>query len=142
MQYDASRNGDRASSLTITYTATKILFVYSFSGNCAASVRISTFMCLWAIYIFPGSVHIFPAAEKADRSWKYINLSQIYKRRNWETELYNSVLEITVSFLGIHTWEPDIYIGFHLALSHVQHSITVHNRDKGTNAHYTEAITI
>ncbi len=30
-----------------------------------------------------------------------------------ETEHYNSVLEIrggTVSFLGIHQWEPDIYI--------------------------------
>jgi hypothetical protein len=29
-----------------------------------------------------------------------INLSQIYECRNWETEHYNSVLEITVSFLG------------------------------------------
>ncbi len=29
------------------------------------SVPISTVMCLWAIYIFLGSVHIFPAAEKA-----------------------------------------------------------------------------
>jgi hypothetical protein len=27
-------------------------------------------------------------------------------------ELGNSVLEIPVSFLGIHKWEPDIYIGF------------------------------
>jgi hypothetical protein len=35
---------------------------------------------------------------------------------NWETEHYNSVLEITVSFLGKHKWEPDIYIGFSPAL--------------------------
>ncbi len=45
----------------------------------------------------------------------YINLSQIYEYRNWETEHYDYVLEITVSFLGIHKWEPDIYIGFSLA---------------------------
>jgi hypothetical protein len=41
-----------------------------------------------------------------------INLSQIYECRNWETEHYNSVLEITVSCLGIHKWEPDVYIEF------------------------------
>jgi hypothetical protein len=29
----------------------------------------------------------------------------MYECRNWETEHYNSVL--TVSFLGIHKWEPD-----------------------------------
>ncbi len=28
-------------------------------------------MCLWAIYIFSRSVHIFPAVEYADRSWEY-----------------------------------------------------------------------
>jgi hypothetical protein len=61
----------------------------------------------------------FPAAEKAHRSWKYINPSQIYECRNWETEHYNSVLEIRVSFLGIHKWKPDIYIGFLPAL-HLQ----------------------
>jgi hypothetical protein len=48
-----------------------------------------------------------------------INLSKIFECRNWETEHYNSVLEITVSFLGIHKWEPDIYIGFSPAL-HLQ----------------------
>ncbi len=39
--------------------------------------------------------------------------------RNWETDYYNSVLEITVSFLGIHKWEPEIYIGFSQVL-HLQ----------------------
>jgi hypothetical protein len=33
-----------------------------------------------------------------------------------ETEYYKFVLEITVSFLGIHKWEPDIYFGFSPAL--------------------------
>jgi hypothetical protein len=32
--------------------------MYSFSGNCMASDPISSFMCLWDIYIFPVSVHI------------------------------------------------------------------------------------
>ncbi len=102
------------------HTATKFPFMYSFSGNCAASEPISTFMCLWAIntYSQDRSTY-FPAAEKADRSWKYINLSQIYECRNWETGPYNSVLEITVSFLEIHKWEPDIYIGLSQAL-HLQ----------------------
>jgi hypothetical protein len=61
----------------------------------------------------------FPAAEWADRSWKYINLSKIYESRNWETEYYKSVLEIIVSFLGIFNWKLDIYTGFSPAL-HLQ----------------------
>jgi hypothetical protein len=48
-----------------------------------------------------------------------INLSQIFECRIWETEHYNPVLEITVLFLGIHKWEPVIYIGFSPAL-HLQ----------------------
>ncbi len=48
---------------SLLYTATKIPYIYSFSGNSAASTQISTFMCLWAIYIVPGSVYIFPPAE-------------------------------------------------------------------------------
>ncbi len=41
-------------------------------------------MCLWAIYIFPGSVHIFPSAEKADPLWEYIIRSQTHECGNWD----------------------------------------------------------
>ncbi len=74
-----------------------------------------TCVCERFIYSQEDRSIYFPAAELADRSWKYINLSQIYECRNWETEHYNSVLEITVSFLGIHYWEPDIYLYWTLA---------------------------
>ncbi len=47
----------------VTCTATAIPFIYSFSGNWPASVQISKFICLWAIYILLGSVHIFSCSR-------------------------------------------------------------------------------
>jgi hypothetical protein len=48
-----------------------------------------------------------------------MNLLQIFEFRNWDTEHYNSGLEIRVSLLGMHKWKPDICIGFSTAL-HLQ----------------------
>ena len=36
------------------------------------------------IHIFPGSVHIFPPAEKADPSWEYIIRTQTHECGNWD----------------------------------------------------------
>ncbi len=60
--------------------------------------------------------------RQTDPEIQYINLSQIYECRNWETGHINSVLEITDSILRIHKWEQDIYIGFSAAL-HLQCSV-------------------
>ncbi len=65
-------------------TSTKIPFMSSFYGNCVASFPISTFMCLWAIYIFPPSICLFCCRKYVDRSWDYINRSQTHECGNWE----------------------------------------------------------
>jgi hypothetical protein len=54
-----SRWACRVSSLG-QHTATKIPSMYSFYGNCAGlSHNFHNHVSVWAIYIFPGSVHIY-----------------------------------------------------------------------------------
>ncbi len=76
--------------------------IYVFlSGNCTAQFPHSC-VCEQFIYVLPGSVHIFPCSRLGRLILEiYKSLTDI-ECRNWETEHYNSVLEITVSSLGIH----------------------------------------
>jgi hypothetical protein len=51
--------------------------------NIEVSVPISTFIRLWAIYIFPRSVCLFCWRKYVDRSWDCINRSQTHECWNW-----------------------------------------------------------
>ncbi len=53
--------------------------------------------CLWAIYIFPRSVHLFSCSRLGDRPLKYINRSQKYECRNWNRGRAVSFLRIYIS---------------------------------------------
>jgi hypothetical protein len=62
------------------------------------------------LYIPRIGPHIFLQQKRQTNPRNYINLSQIHEclgdiGRHWETEHYNSVLEIKVSFLGIYKRE-------------------------------------
>ncbi len=70
------------------------VFLFWELRSLSPNFHIHTFMCLWAIYIFPGLVHIFPAAEEADRSWEYVNHSQAHECVNWDCGR-------SIPFLGI-----------------------------------------
>ncbi len=97
------------------YTATKISFINSFSGNRVNSVPISTFMCLWvitSIYSQDRSAYFLQQNKQTDPE----NILISHRYMSVGTGRQNSVSEITVSFLWIHKWEPDIFIVFSPAL--------------------------
>jgi len=67
-------------------------------GITGVSFPISTFMRLWAIYIFPRSVSLFCWRKYADRSWDYINRSKTHECWNW-------ALGRAITRKGIHNWD-------------------------------------
>ena len=60
------------------------------------------------LYIPRISLHISLQQNRQTDSENIYSQIHIYEFRNKETELYYSVLEISVSFLEIHKWEPDM----------------------------------
>ncbi len=62
----------------------KILNKYSQKRIFAAPIPISTFMCLWAFYIFPWSICLLCIRKNVDWSWKYIDRSQTHECGNWK----------------------------------------------------------
>ncbi len=61
----------------------KIWNKFSQKRNIGVSVPISTFMCLWANYIFPQWVCLFCWRKYVDWSWEYINRSKTHECGNW-----------------------------------------------------------
>jgi hypothetical protein len=72
------------------------IYVFLFWGLRGLSPNIHIYVSVSDLSIPRIGPLIWLQQNMTDRSWKYINLSQMYECRNWETEHNNSVLEITV----------------------------------------------
>ncbi len=96
----------------------KLSWSYTFNNsnqmaNFCTTLQGKFYLCIpfWELRSLSPNFHIHVSVSYLYiPSWKYINLSPIYECRNWETEYYNSVLEIKVSFLGKFKWKPDIHL--------------------------------
>ncbi len=102
-------------------TVTKIPFMYSFSGNSAASVPFPhSCVCERFIYVLDRS------CSRLERPILEIYKSYRFKCRNWKTEHYNSVLEITVSFLEIHKFPQTLIFDYHRSfICSVRYTVSV-----------------
>jgi len=76
---------------------TKIQNKYSQKRKCAAPVLISTFMCLWAICIFPRSACLFFCRKIWGLILGLYKYSQAHERGNWHWGR-------AIPFLGIHKY--------------------------------------
>jgi hypothetical protein len=95
---------------TLLHTAKNQYRKFETKRNCLASVSISTFMCLWVIFIFPGSVCLFCCKKICDRLWEYIIRSQTHEWDNWD---WGSAIPFWVYINGIFVavhW-PQLYHG-------------------------------
>ncbi len=82
---DLVQSSDSVTSVVVRNKQT-IRSKYTQKRNCEAAVPISTFMCLWAIYIHisPQLICLFCWRKYVDRSWEYINRSQTHECVNWD----------------------------------------------------------
>ncbi len=66
----------------------------------------STFMCLWAIYIFPRSVRLF-SCSRIGRLWAYTNWTQKHECRNWDWDRAVPFLEYNFRYSVFAVWDAN-----------------------------------
>ncbi len=94
---------------TTECTGTKIPFMCSFSGNCPASVPISTFMCLWTIYIYISRISPHISSSSIGRStvgmFKSLTDTWMWKLGLWPRNSFSG--NICFQFFGIGSLQCD-----------------------------------